>query len=144
MNVSVRSFKEGLALGLTGKPLHFAQREPVAYLYNGVRLPKLPEWVANYDNALIANTWSRYIVHGFNDYTPDQKLMANGEYVATVELGEHSYSWYEVANGKWEDEIRHSTSGGPYQSDIVWASTDICTISGDLTLSKSDPVPVYE
>ena len=43
MTEKMRSSVMGLILGQFSSPLPMAQKEPVAYLYNGVRLPKLPE-----------------------------------------------------------------------------------------------------
>ena len=44
MNGKMRSSVMGLILSLFSSPLPEVQKEPVAYLYNGVRLPALPEW----------------------------------------------------------------------------------------------------
>ena len=44
MNEKMRSSVMGLILGQFSSPLPEVQKEPVAYLYNGVRLPALPEW----------------------------------------------------------------------------------------------------
>ena len=45
-NFCLKSWLIGFVLALAGKPLPLGggKREPVAYLYNGVRLSKLPEW----------------------------------------------------------------------------------------------------
>ena len=44
MTEKMRSSVMGLILSLFSSPLPEVQKQPVAYLYNGVRLPKLPEW----------------------------------------------------------------------------------------------------
>ena len=42
--MDAKSFANGFLCGLMGKGVLRGNKEPVAYLYNGVRLPKLPEW----------------------------------------------------------------------------------------------------
>ena len=58
MTDKMRDFVKGLALGLTGAPLPYTgTAEPVAYLYNGYRLPPLPNRdKAQYPYATIDST----------------------------------------------------------------------------------------
>ena len=45
VKLDLRSWLTGYTLGLAGKPIPICvKREPVAYLYNGVRLPKFPDY----------------------------------------------------------------------------------------------------
>lgn len=50
------NWKQAFSLGLIAPGKLFAKGEPVAYLYNGMRLPVLPEWdKSKYPYAVIEN-----------------------------------------------------------------------------------------
>ena len=143
MNETMRSCVMGLILGQFSSPLPMAQKEPVSYLYNGVRLPKLPEWdKETYPYA--------YIVHGNSTY----KIRFCSVPLVAVNLaqilsntssyhGEYEIN-YKLENGEWVDE---TYAGG---CSAVWSNTDIyykdslSDVGGTLAMAASEPVPVYE
>ena len=161
MNVSVRSFKEGLALGLTGKPLHLAQSEPVAYLYNGVRLPKLPEWDKTaYPYAVI----SQLPVDSDVDYElavyPNPATISDTTWwdgVSNTLVQKPSvpvyYYGFNIGDADWRSGTLTnydvgivtpvSINGGNFP--LIWSNTDLKMESDNsVYLAGSDPVPVYK
>lgn len=153
----VRSFKEGLALGLTGAPLPYTgTAEPVAYLYNGVRLPKLPEWdKERYPNALLISFWGTgWVLHIFGEYTvldsppnSDQEsdwIVLNGT-GDTSNCEDYLKATYDEATGQWE-AFESDKYGGytDYLSNVKWSSIDLYAYDGSLYLAASEPIPVYD
>ena len=145
------SFLAGLALGLCGKPLPFVQKEPVAYLYNGVRLPALPEWdKTTYPYALLRH------FHGGNASTYWLELFSVAPAFYADSYGIIAFRYvsqakiqYKLADGEWVHNWTGTTSGGSYSLEdnaIIWTNFDIKnTDSGSVYYPKSpDPVPVYE
>ena len=135
----IKDFLNGLIMALCGRVVQYPKREPVAYLYNGVRLPKLPDWDKEaYPYAAIVTK-------------------ANGEYrfyadAEAFTIGSGNYLtrlWpdvvYLLENETWVEE----TAGGFYFVPI-WSNTDIYYdknvegLAGTLAFSASDPVPVYD
>ena len=167
MTDKMRSFLKGLAMGLCGKPLEFAPgKEPVAYLYNGVRLPKLPEWdKEKYPYAVL----ERYIyptdgTEVLVDKTTltcspapftyeaqyDSDVIASrptaGDTAAYMEChidhlqGETNWGEKKVYNLSYMEAPFISIHPLPY-----WTNSDIIRNDGNgVWLAASEPVPVYE
>ncbi len=146
---SLKAWLTGYALGIAGKPLPFAgKKEPVAYLYNGVRLPKLPEWDKEaYPYAVIAQTLSGdgAVVFGF-------AVCADPWYVGSYSSGDNfvgadgnGFQW-TLIDGVW---VQNNMFWGTYNiSDDgygVWSNHDVIdTTDGTIYLTASEPVPIYE
>ena len=155
MTRKMRSYVKGLILSLCGKPLPLtAKKEPVAYLYNGVRLPKLPEWdrvaypyavisvytkefsgsgiaVGDYDLCLCKRPLTyngKDITQGANDYY----------LVYRYSPGNAESGW--VYDGEYDLEEVIYLDG----SDVTWANPDILHTDGTVYLAASEPIPVYE
>ena len=155
-----RSFWIGVALGLCGKPLHFVQREPVAYLYNGVRLPKLPEWdKMAYPYAFIREHESNIMGSHFRDATlyvlPKVEYLEadNGNWCVSLKNGYRaSYILVSLTgeateydyDGKEWSVFEDGTGFGAVITDFDWANFDVLNEDGSTYLATSDPVPVYE
>lgn len=114
-------------------------REPIAYLYNGVRLPKLPEWdKTKYPYAYIGTSGmdTTYYYLCFSDTLETARNISR-----IVGTGDENYT---LADGEW----------GPFLSTssvaVIWTNTDIyyidslSEVGGTLCLAASDPIPVYE
>lgn len=149
-----KNFLLGLALGLTGKPLRFAQGEPVAYLYNGVRLPPLPMVdkekfpfavitrgtglysrtevcfvkAISYRTCVNSSGYSQYQVGYFGEYLYARKPSDSDQ-------------WGELKSATTENGLFWCEVGSDY---IIWTNTDIHYESGEVAYAASDPVPVYE
>lgn len=126
------------------------EKQPIAYLYNGVQLPPLPEWDKEiYPYAVIypyttisANPVSGYklriaetLEYGQND------IGVNG---FDLGIGEE-YSSPDGSNG-WGDrtEEQYTHWFPETSSHIVWTNTDLFYADGNLWFAASDPIPVYE
>lgn len=130
--------------------LNANSRKPTAYLYNGIRLPALPEWDRGvYPYAVI-----------FMGDSGKAELYASSvpQYVTTIDGGV-SQSFKE--SGKmlcfvdgydgslWGNSLRVTVYSGIYQNTSngisgLWANYDVYAEDGTLYLAASEPVPVYE
>lgn len=143
MSLDLRSWLTGYALGLAGNPLPFAvveKREPVAYLYNGVRLPALPEWdkekypyvtVVDFTSGLygaIPGTYERPLTHEDGRITTEQP-----------DCLFYMISQTNLKYSEWTEATNYISGR------VIWANYDVFDIDGvTLYMSASDPAPVYE
>ena len=145
MTEKMRSSVMGLILGQFSSPLPEVQKEPVAYLYNGMRLPKLPEWDrGSYPFAYISN--------GFLGIGRSYVYFKNVEYGKTdggnhciiVPAGTGMYGLY--SNGQWkEPTVTTEDDFMPVPDSIlIWANFDVLNEDGSVFLTASEPIPVYE
>ena len=119
------------------------EKTPVAYLYNGVRLPALPEWdKEKYPYAYITTA---DFDDGYRLFCVDgQKNVINGKLFLTIL---YPGDFYVLRDGEWA-KYDHSNVAAP----VVWCNTDTYyttniengELAGTLYMAASDPVPVYE
>lgn len=165
----LKSWLTGFVLGLSGKPLPLCKRQPVAYLYNGIRLPALPEWDREmYPYAYMAGMWSiqvdgtySYIYAeltissvplSYDTLLPNYKRLHAKEtasvktYSASNEdnNGNIISGWNELVDLNTEIAAGSSKvfSGSP---GYFWCNTDLYYYEDDTVyLAASEPIPVYE
>ena len=130
------------------------KQEPVAYLYNGVRLPKLPEWdKEKYPYALLYEYWDYSAETHSGNYSLDilntklrldiHSYYPQEAYTATryaYSRDDDSYIWRlthkDVVNPRWQPG-KHSR--------YVWANFDFLSVDGSIVIATSpDPAPIYE
>ncbi len=132
-----------------GEAAVMPSKEPIAYLYNGVRLQPLPEWdKETYPYATISQGFGRKILflwteQPFVGVGPDSTLEGLSPKV------EHTWIQYSSIgmNGDfpWEYDGTSTAPGGRYDWVLpFWSNTDIYTTDGELYLAASDPILVYE
>lgn len=134
---NLSDFLSGIAAAAASRGV--IRRTPIAYMYNGVQLPGLPE--SSYEYAYLYTT-------------------SDGEYVAnlspTIEviIGKGGYSThrdgdiYVLNDGIWEV----ATISKYRYGYLFWSNTDVYyddafsdeSFASTLYLAASDPVPVYE
>lgn len=125
---------------------------PIAYLYNGVELPALPDWDEEaYPYAYIrkglgisAGT-SFYVSPMPWRYYNEEGSLADGFGYVDLPDGE-SISYYSstLKEGQWGDFQRLLMSNISGVSDIIWSNKPIYNkADGTLYMNGSDPVPVY-
>jgi hypothetical protein len=134
------------------------EKVPVAYLYNGVRLPKLPEWdKEKYPYAIIALVGTSGF--GGSIYSlrmpEDNSVVTYGD-ANTQAINANKSSLFsnvmgvtdENASSKsWADVKQYSMGDIDNYIDldtIIWTNFDIYKTDGTLYLAASDPIPVYE
>lgn len=149
--------KASMALGyLVGRQIagqrRTQEKQPIAYLYNGVQLPALPEWdKETYPYAHIAFTDSRYFVYIFSqppttwkrtDYFPT----TNTYEVNGMKSGIWNAAIHDPGQNIWYDfgEPNDNQYGWNKLTNIVWANYDVLYADGSAYLEASDPIPVYE
>ena len=136
-------------------------REPVAYLYNGVRLPPLPELV--YPHAYIAKS----LLGGTLLFITDTPL--NATYIPAEETSSGvDYEYGMNSNGVAVNILQYNYNNNTGQWDYkgesnrvfsqvhepLWANTDmekyyyrgddVYEATGIIGFEASDPIPVYE
>lgn len=132
--------------GIILERLSRTSRTPVAYLYNGVRLPALPEWDREaYPFATIF----------YNDV---QKLYALNMTTQGILFKDgkwsHGYTGYyesctmDEGETDWGKIVKYGASGSSgsvvWSTEVVWTNYDLYDTDGNLYMTKSNPVPVYE
>lgn len=157
MNEKMRSCVMGLLLGQFSSPLPMAQKEPVAYLYNGVRLPKLPEWDREkypfvvvmqevsssiyFAQAIAAPLYTEETVSlagkSLFQLAYDQSYLLKSAIQETGTWGD----WYEVPKAYFQGRLEND---GATENVLVWTNHDILNQDGTVYLAASEPVPVYE
>ena len=160
MTEKMRSSVMGLLLGQFSSPLPMAQKEPVAYLYNGVRLTDIntvytDELKVKKPYAVIVdNSDGTYFMYCFT--APLTAVEIDGTIKLFVLPPEtyptYSYSCRHYKDGVWEKPIAFSdmTNNNNKGKDdsfwrgAFWANYDILNEDGSVYLSASEPIPVYE
>lgn len=116
------------------------------YSYNGVVLPKLPEWdKETYPYAYIS--WSVGMqVYYLRCFASEMVLTKNGESMITPTDESVAYqAFYTRKNGsKWIDSAEGEWDGGNTFSLPDWTNADILNEDGSVFLKATEPVPVYE
>lgn len=148
MNSKMRSCVMGLILGQFSSPLPEVQKEPVAYLYNGVRLPKLPEWDRE-KHPFAYVTFSKTLEDlGFDAY--HLHVSDTIEY-GVNESGNRGIKGWSIASvnrhtdTNWNVmDISDASPSYPYYQNSMWANFDVLNEDGSLYLAASEPIPVYE
>lgn len=142
----------GFVSGLAGEPRLSSLKEqtPTAYLYNGVRLPPLPEWDKEaYPYAIMEHTKSA----SYNIAYVTVAAQLTTEIIFTGEIvrvhGKSSYyhmSWYDEDGFpvQWDEPVVSENDYNTPLSSIMWSNFDIYHQDGTIYLAASEPVPVYE
>lgn len=135
------------------------RREPIAYLYNGVQLPGLPEWdKETYPYAWISkgqysNQYTLHISTGLVNYRSwGDKGTLFYLYPISVPISvQQAYlSEDELDNGEWEFTWSKTYEENPVDSSSgfglpIWSNFDVMNHYDSSTyLAASDPVPVYK
>jgi hypothetical protein len=125
------------------------KKQPTAFLYNGVRLPAMPNRdTAKLPYALIwLNTLGRYTLY-FTDVAATRNSVGNFVYTIPKIV---TYS-YIPGNAGWKYEEFESWEDGAWTdvgidntSTVIWANFNVLNEDGTLSLAASpDPVPVYD
>ena len=138
----------GLILGQFSSPLPEVQKEPVAYLYNGVRLPKLPEWDrGKYPYAVIALYNTSNNAGKYELILCQNILSYDGENV--VQEKENNYLCYLTDNNTWNYintyDFEEVVFIGDGEQTLIWTSSEIPnSTDGSVYMAATKPAPVYE
>lgn len=150
-----RSFWMGVAMGLAGKGL-IPGKPPTAHLYNGVKLPALPEWDREtypYANIYYENSTKVYQVTFTS--APCTYYGTAGKYIKCpcpllfAKLTDGAWSELTAAesgvNGNPYKDLSIKNFAGATYGTAVWSNHDIMSeIDSTVYLAASEPAPVYE
>lgn len=150
MNAIMRSFVMGMLPGEVSRAqFPQAQKEPVAYLYNGVRLPKLPEW----DKETYPYAWIYQAISSGTYYlrisdTPVVRRLYP-DYGTASFYSSGTGCRFNNTNGKWEQfDIEWGEPFDNYFPEsrylTIWVNQDMLNSDGTVYLAASAPIPVYE
>lgn len=162
MNEKMRSSVMGLILGQFSSPLPEVQKEPVAWLYNGVRLPDINtvwtgEIKAKYPYITICRPTGAYEAFFTNNplkcavstgvYLKFDEEVTGTSFVCDVLFDPNTYlevglddKWTELYPGVPYEQYLGRVENNPY----LWANYDVGTLDGSIYLEASEPIPVYE
>lgn len=136
-----KSFEEGIILALVSPPVPHVVKKPIAYSYNGVILPALPEW--NREMYI-----TKHLLFGSPIY---RVFLVSQPYYATATDGNYSIGYqtgdkrYKAEESEWVYETTYEHSGlWAGLAEVIWANFDVLDESGEVALAKSEPIPVYE
>ena len=149
----LKAWLTGFALGIVADLMK--EKEPIAYLYNGVLLPPLPERdMEEYKYVFmhIYNGTHYYELDVVATKTPNAFVYHHSERTFCIGWGqphirtsgntfltfERKFEWKEW---NWNSTIDNRVIG---DNDIIWSNYDICYEDGSVYVKASEPIPVYE
>lgn len=147
MNRKMKSCVKGLLMGCCGKPMPLVcKKEPVAWLFNGVRLPDIS---GVWDGKYYADPIPYGAIFLCDDSIFPYRFVASNAPFVHVDSGFSAsatlYVDYVVLNNeKWFKTAATTELGDIGILDCVWSSYDILNTDGSIYLATSDPIPVYE
>ena len=133
-----KDFARGMIVSMALKSLPVRKKSPIAYLYNGVRLPALPEWDREaYPYAFIAHTAKQYIYF----FVLDEPTYHNGT----------DGVWYITAVSHSVTDYKNPSEWSPMSGNtidracinLMWSNFDMLKSNGSIALAASDPIPIY-
>lgn len=140
MNELMRSCAMGLILSLFSSPLPEVQKEPVAYLYNGVILPALPEWDRETYPYLVIDYFSG------DAYACHEVPTAQKTFMPTIKLQApylHSklYTDYAQTHEYWQEWVEMQEDGSfSRMATYVLSSCDILYESDGSVYASASPI----
>lgn len=136
-----------LPVVLAGEPLPFvAQKIPIAYTYNGVTAPVLPECDnGKFQFAIITEYNGLHLyIFGNEPYLKYNKVTTRGPTEILTYFSYH-YNYYSGWEYKKTDTLESGQQRNFTPADIRWSNHDILNASnGKIFLAASEPVPIYE
>ena len=131
----------------------FPKREPVAFLYNGVRLPGLPV-VEGFDKAYITKALSGekyYLRFTSTPLGAKSGLLGMGLYSNGVAVKYRLYAYDANSDNDWVFVREGERAFDEDSFTLKWANTDVeaydyitGAATGEIAMEASEPVPVYE
>ena len=154
-DIDLKSWLTGYALGLAGKPMPMGMRKPVAYLYNSVKLPPLPECdKETYPYAVLYKTllsyrlcYLKHIQYTRNTETGKTLLVIPKTSIRyrNMTMGDNKGVWEELPLDADSEIILAVRTGSlPSSSGIEWTNVTLVDLDGNTVIKASDPIPVYE
>ena len=152
------NWKQAFALGLCSVGAYAEQREPVAYLYNGVRLPPVPKYdKTKYPYAAIARAHSPSHYWFVVSQAPMWMFDSESALGGTREVFDYDVPAMRcvlyTADSEWTELTEQTTAinivltdytySSNYTEAFVWANHNI-EKNGSVRITATDPVPVYE
>lgn len=162
------SYTLGYLMGLCAPPLKLPDKQPTAYSYNGVVLPKLPEWdktvypyavmtestVASITKYEVRFYRELFAIHDAKFGEDNWSLLINGDDYLTTTIRSTGAEWSALSakaltgnliadnNGI---EVQYRLRLCNYDSDyVLWSNHTFNGPNREKWIVASDPIPVYE
>lgn len=135
---------------LVGAELRRKRKLPVAYLYNGVQLPALPEWDKEVYPYAVIYKWLTYARMYIYEQKPYITTGDNGLTYLNLSSGsKYVYKGINAINNPingWNANEEYTAEDGQTQHTygVIWSNFDLLNEDGTVYLAASAPVPVYE
>lgn len=147
---NLQDFLSGMASAAASRGV--LRREPIAYLYNGVQLPGLPEWdKETYPYALIVVNPEPFAVVPYTKVLASKFPFVWMDYGFTAfanssQTDSYVHSVINEGETEWSEVITVSQNGVSTNGEetVIWANHDILNEDGSLYLAASEPIPIYE
>lgn len=139
----------GYLMALCGPVIAFPKGEPVAYSYNGVVLPKLPEMPEGFECVAVTNIMFTKVYCVFAFREPFDVSVHKGAMSWVVPDAEPyfgaTYTGYETGAEGWSELSECKASSTTVAGNwLKWINYDVYTTDGELYMERTEPVPVYE
>ena len=139
---NLRDFLSGMASAAASRGV--LRREPIAYLYNGVQLPGLPEvegYALIYAVVGVSPTSYRLLIM---DFIPEHQDYIHVSTTYDQAYGTGNYAVYSISNNEWVHTDDKTVTDGTFaKGRWKWSNVDLSDADGNVALAASDPVPVY-
>lgn len=144
------NWKQAFAVGLIAPGMWDGRGEPIAYLYNGVRLPKLPEpqdnvnlvmmltYTSTTTDGIPGMHWVLHIGRSVVYRNSGEARQVGIDQVCSFYCYDDSNVWTRNSSD-YAGETYLDYNGGDY---IKWTNTDILYEDGTVDIAASSPVPV--
>ena len=141
--------KNAITLGLQIGRILAGQRrrKPVAYLYNGKRMPKLPDDLVSKYKCVLYDANYNWFLFLQRESHLDTQYDDGAFYLGPAPGEEYAMMLYHSDSEKLGDPVEKVNTANStllMTSAPFWSNYDIKNADGSLYLEASDPVPVYE
>lgn len=144
-----KDFCTGLALAFGIEGAERVERQPIAYSYNGVILPALPEWdreaypyimMADMSKSGVHDAIYLYMLSSADGRITDPSNLLGYRYDGEISCYISVYEKTAPHDG-WSRPSKKFTYafGVPF-----WSNFDVLNADGSVYLAASEPIPVYE
>lgn len=141
------SFKTGLVIAALSRG-KLPKSEPVAFLYNGVKLPGLPV-VEGFDKAFIRKHpyfGGAYSLYCFSEI----EYVKHDDNTQNIVCNATNCRYFDNLDNAGESVVDHWASyrvdegSVAFQNWAIWSNFTMYNLDGSVCMEASDPVPVYE
>lgn len=146
-------FLKGVEVGRRLKLQRLSTRTPVAYQYNGITFPPVPAEMNGYPYLRIVVLSGIYYIQALptkpvttiKEVVLGSTVISRSEINSMEEANDYLSAYFVISSsGDWGIPDSINGTGEVSTKNIVWSNYDVLTAEGDIYLSSSEPIPIYE